>query len=147
MLGLRSKSRFDYQKMRRKAQTGTFRSLSHAGAVIRKAAVQSIRPPAAGIQGRDAQGHFTRVQRPAPVGQPPYTRTRRLPKAILYAVDKRRQSVVIGPARHLIGTVGRPHERGGRYKRQVYPARPFMRPALRKVKHRIPYKWTHSIVN
>jgi phage gpG-like protein len=59
-------------------------------------------------------------------------------KAILYAVDKQREEAVIGPAEHLTGKVGGAHEHGGRHKKQRYPKRPFMGPALEAVADQIP---------
>ncbi|GAB6166150.1 hypothetical protein JCM19992_21500 [Thermostilla marina] len=116
-------------RVARKARRAGIKSLGHAGAAIRLAARRSLR----------------KRKGSAPPGQPPHTHTRRLPKAILYAVDKRRQVVVIGPAVHLFGTAGKAHEHGGRFRGARYPKRPFMEPALLKVKDRLPKFWAGSV--
>jgi hypothetical protein len=116
-------------KVARKAKRANIESLGHAGGAIRLAAVRSIR----------------KRQGPAPAGQPPHTHTRRLPRAIKYAVEKSRQAVVIGPDVESLGTAGKAHEHGGRYRRERYPRRPFMGPALEKTKTRLPKFWAGSV--
>lgn len=53
-----------------------------------------------------------------------------LPRSIVYRVDKRELSSVVGPSFRVAGTVGMAHEFGGLYKGQIFPERPFMKPAL-----------------
>jgi hypothetical protein len=120
---------FSFQRVLRKASQAHIQNLGHAGAAIRLAARRSI---------RSRKG-------PSPAGQPPNTHTRRLPRAILYAVESERGIVVIGPSVELAGTVGRAHEHGGRYKREVYAPRPFMGPALAAVAPRLPRLWAGSV--
>ena len=48
-------------------------------------------------------------------------------------------------AHRIVGQSARAHEFGGRYKRQRYPKRPFMGPALTKTKDRLPKHWAGSI--
>jgi hypothetical protein len=129
MVGIRVRTISKMQQVKRKAQAGSIKSLGHAGGAIRLAAIRSIRKAAG----------------PSSPGQPPHTHTRRLPRAIKYAVEKNRQMVVIGPDVMSFGTAGRAHEHGGRYKGERYPRRPFMRPALEKVKHRLPAFWEGSV--
>lgn len=129
MFGIRAKTRPRFKRVARRARQGTIKSLGHAGGAIRLAARRSIR----------------KRKGPAPPGRPPHTHTRRLPRSILYAVDKRRQVVVIGPAVHLLGTAGKAHEHGGRFRGQRYPKRPFMGPALQKVRKRLPKFWAGSV--
>ena len=129
MVSVRVRTRSNVRRVKRKAHQGSIKSLGHAGGAIRLAAIRSI---------RKAPG-------PSPSGQPPHTHTRRLPRAIKYAVEKSKQTVVIGPDVVSFGTAGRAHEHGGRYKQEYYPRRPFMRPALEKVKKRLPMFWTGSV--
>jgi hypothetical protein len=129
MIGVRAKTRSNMHRVKRKAQAGSIKSLGHAGGAIRLAAIRSIR----------------KSPGPSSPGQPPHTHTRRLPRAIKYAVEKSKQTVVIGPDVVSFGTAGRAHEHGGRYKRERYPRRPFMKPALEKVKHRLPMFWIGSV--
>jgi hypothetical protein len=116
-------------KVARKAKRANIESLGHAGGAIRLAAVRGIR----------------KRKGPAPAGQPPHTHTRRLPRAIKYAVEKKRQVVVIGPDVESFGTAGKAHEHGGRFRGERYPKRPFMAPALEKTKDRLPKFWAGSV--
>ena len=129
MIGAKVKPRSQMERVAARAKRANIESLSHAGGAIRLAAARSIR----------------KRKGPAPAGQPPHTRTRRLPRAIKYAVEKQRQAVVIGPDVESIGTVGRAHEFGGKFRGERYPKRPFMGPALEKVSYRLPKFWAASI--
>lgn len=113
------------EKMKRKS----IENLGHAGAATRLAAKRSVR----------------KRKGPSPVGQPPHTHTRRLPHAIKYAVEKQRSLVVIGPDVVSFGTAGKAHEHGGAYKREHYQPRPFMGPALEKIRNRLPQLWAGSV--
>ena len=189
------KTKLNTQRVKRKVDEGTFRSLAHAGAAVRLIARRNIR------QRKTA----------SPPGQPPHTRRGQLRRAILYAVDRKSKSVVIGPSINLISKIGRAHEHGGveypaktrkpnwriqigghgpipnprgkiqlaKYtasfikiltpaqlekvqqfvtelppqikltqvppRRAVYPKRPFMRPALEKLRTRLPTFWRTSV--
>ncbi|HYW78050.1 MAG TPA: hypothetical protein VE890_00675 [Thermoguttaceae bacterium] len=129
MIRLQSRTHFDGRKVHQKAKQANITNLGHAGAALRLIARRSI---------RQRKG-------PAPAGSPPHTHTRRLPRAILYAVDRQRSLVVIGPAKHLAGTSGRAHEHGGQYRGERYERRPFMGPALVKIKNRLPKLWAGSV--
>ena len=112
-----------------KAEKGTYRSLGHAGGSIRLWAIYSI---------KEAEGA-------SPPGQPPHTHTKRLHRAIKYAVQKQRKSVVIGPDVESFGTAGKAHEHGGSYRGEHYPKRPFMLPALEAARERLPKFWAGSV--
>jgi hypothetical protein len=129
MIAAKVKTKDETRKVRAKAQQGNFKSLGHAGAALRLTAKRSIR----------------RRKKASPEGQPPSTRRGQLRGAILYAVEKERGLVVIGPDQSKVGTSGAAHEHGGRYKRQQYPKRPFMGPALEKTKDRLPKLWAGSV--
>lgn len=126
---MKARTRSQMHKVARKAKRANIENLGHAGGAIRLAAVRSIR----------------KRKGPAPAGQPPHTHTRRLPRAIKYAVEKQRQTVVIGPDIQSLGTAGKAHEHGGHYRRERYPKRPFMGPALEKTKERLPKLWAGSV--
>ncbi|HEY1068408.1 MAG TPA: hypothetical protein VGE52_19955 [Pirellulales bacterium] len=119
----------DFKRVLAAARDGSFRSLGHAGAAIRLAARRSIK----------------KSKSASPEGRPPHSRKGQLRGAIVYAVEAERQLVVIGPEAAQVGTSGRAHEFGGRYKRQRYPKRPFMGPALEKLKERLPKLWAGSV--
>ena len=129
MIGMHSRSRFDVETVRRRAEQGSFRSLSHAAAAIRLTARRSIR----------------RSQRPSAAGAPPHTQRGLLRGAIMYGVEKYRDSAVIGPTHERVGTSAMAHEFGGRYRREMYPKRPFMGPALEKLTPRLPGFWAGSV--
>ena len=129
MIKARVKTRFNGRRVMAAAKRANITSLNHAAAAIRVQARHSIR----------------KSQKASPVGTPPHTRKGRLRNAIRYAVDKSRLSAVIGPDAEIIGTSGKAHEFGGRYKKQQYDKRAFMGPALEKVKNRLPHAWANSV--
>ncbi len=129
MIAMQSRTRDNTKKVLAKAKRGSIKSLGHAGATIRLTAKRSIR----------------RRKKPSPEGRPPSTRKAQLRGAILYAVEKQNDLVAIGPERAKVGTSAAAHEHGGRYKRQRYPKRPFMGPALETTKERLPRKWAGSV--
>jgi hypothetical protein len=129
MVGMKCKTRSQMGKVAAAAKKANITSLGHAGAAIRLTARRSIkRSPAASAPGR-----------------PPHTRRGLLKSAILYAVEPREQSVVIGPDVGFVGTSATAHEFGGPYKREVYPRRSFMGPALEQVRDRLPRHWAASV--
>ena len=129
MISAKAKTKFDARKIVKAAKKANITNLGHAGAAIRLTARRSIR----------------RNNKAAAPGTPPHTRKGRLKNAIKYAVVKDKQSVVIGPDVAVAGTSGRAHEFGGHYRDENYPRRPFMGPALEKVKDRLPPMWAGSV--
>jgi hypothetical protein len=129
MIGARARTRFDAGKVRSRVKKANIESLGHAGATIRLTARRSIR----------------KRKGPSAPGTPPHTRQGQLRRAIVYAVEKREERVVIGPEYAVVGPAGMPHEFGGRFRGQRYRRRPFMGPALMKVKDRLPRKWAASV--
>lgn len=129
MITMKAKVTFDARKLRARARKGNIESLGHAGGAIRLAARRSIRKsPKASV-----------------AGTPPHTRKGRLRGAILYAVERERDRVVIGPRYTVAGPSGMAHEFGGRFRGERYDRRPFMGPALDKVKDRLPRMWAGSV--
>jgi hypothetical protein len=129
MIGLNVTSKDETRRVLTKARKGSIKSLGHAGAAIRLTARRSIR----------------RRQKAAPEGQPPHTRKGQLRGAIMYAVEKQNDLVVIGPEHAKVARSASAHEHGGRYKRQRYPKRPFMGPALETTGERLPRMWAGSV--
>ena len=129
MIGMRSRSQFDVEAVRKRAEQGSFRSLSHAAAAIRLTARRSIR----------------RSKSYSAPGTPPHTRRGLLRGAIVYGVEKYRDSAVIGPSYERVGTSAMAHEFGGRYRKETFPKRPFMGPALEKLTPRLAGFWAHSV--
>jgi hypothetical protein len=114
-----------WKTVEKSAYNANFRNLGQAAATIRKTARASIKK---------------RKKASAP-GTPPNTRKKALPNAILYAVNRQKQSAVIGVSAELLSTAGSPHERGGEFRDAKYPQRSFMVPALMKNLKRIPTFW------
>jgi len=129
MIGMTARSTFTAKKVTDAATRANFSNLSHAAAAIRLTARHSIR----------------RGRKQSSAGTPPHTRKGQLKRAILYAVEKQKSTAVIGPAYEVVGTSGSAHEFGGRYKRQSYPRRAFMGPALRENLPRLPKIWAASV--
>ena len=79
---------------------------------------------------RDAQASIQRSTEPSAPGQPPHTRRGQLRRAIRY--DATKDGAVIGPLASMVGDAGAAHEFGGAFRREQFPARPFMGPALER---------------
>jgi len=129
MIELKVQTRMDVQKVLRSVKRANIQGLGHAGGAVRLTARRSIK----------------RSPRPSAAGTPPHTRRGLLRRAIVYAVEKYKQMVVVGPAYGLVGLSATPHEFGGKYKREHYDKRPFMGPALEKTKDRLPRHWANSV--
>lgn len=106
---------------------------------VRKAGYDALRRLGF-IVRKQAQDSIEVDDRPSPPGEPPHTRQKRLPRSILYGVEKDPlPNVVIGPSKNLTGMLGHAMEAGGPSlvsastpnRRPVDLApRPFMAPAL-----------------
>ena len=129
MIGAKVRIRDRMERVKRKAKDATFRSLGHAGAAIRLTARRSIR----------------KRKTASEPGQPPHTRKGQLKRAIVYAVERQQDRVVIGPEHAVVGPSAMAHEFGGRFRGDRFDRRPFMGPALMKVKDRLPRKWAGSV--
>ncbi len=129
MITMRSRSRFQARDLQRRARHGNFQAMGHAAAAIRLTARRSIR----------------RRQKPSRPGDPPHTRKGQLRRAIIYHVDRQRQRAVIGPAYTGVGRSAISHEFGGHYRRERFPRRAFMGPALERNRDRLPQHWRASI--
>jgi hypothetical protein len=123
---------------RSKIDRAAYKSFSHAAASIRKRMMESIQP---------AEG-------PSEPGTPPHThvaftkkgkvrRGGQLRRAIAFYADK--GGAVIGPRESIVGESAEAHEKGGDYKGQDYPKRPFALPALQKNLDRFAGEWAGSI--
>ena len=128
MVGVKVKTKDQTKKVLAKAKRAAVKNLGHAGAAIRLTAKRSIR----------------RSKKASPAGKPPHTRKGQLRGAIAYAVEGG-ETVVVGPEHDKVGKSGSAHEKGGRYKRQRYPKRPFMAPALEANQDRLPKLWANSV--
>ena len=127
MVAVKVKTKDQTKKVLAKAKRAAIKNLGHAGAAIRLTAKRSIR----------------KSRKASPAGKPPHTRKGQLRGAIAFAVEG--DSVVIGPEHGKVGKSGAAHESGGRYKRQRYPKRPFMVPALEANQDRLSKLWANSV--
>ena len=94
---------------------------------------------------RVAQSKVRRSPGPSAPGSPPHTRKGLLKRAILFGVDRRENRVLVGPGFRFVGTSMMAHEFGGGYKRQRYPKRPLMGPALRESAPHLSKMWEDAV--
>ena len=120
---------FDDRRILIAVRSGNNIALRRAGAYIRKA----------------ARNRVTTSEKASAPGSPPNTRQGLLKQSLLFGVDSRRESVVIGPAENLIGTAMVAHEYGGRFRKRRYPKRPLMGPTLQKTATKLPDLWEKSV--
>ena len=120
---------FDDRRILIAVKSGNNVALRRAGAYIRKAARNRV---------------STSDKASAP-GSPPNTRKGLLKQSLLFGVEQKWQSVVIGPAESMIGTAMVAHEYGGRYRKRRYPKRPLMGPTLEKTATKLPSLWEKSV--
>lgn len=138
----------DLKKVLTKEKKGKAKSLKHAGAIIRKAAQQSLTP---------GNG------KPSRPGNPPHSQSGTLKKSILFDVDAD-GVLVIGPAKRSYGFYGNIHEHGGSFvvgqkkrgrkfkdggdrkgRKMNFPKRPFMKPALENNLDKLPLSFQGRI--
>jgi hypothetical protein len=129
MIGVRAKAEFNGPKVRKAAETASFKSLGHAAGALRMTARRSIR----------------RRKRPSAVGQPVSTQTGAAKNAIGYDVTKPHGPAVIGPMASRIGPAMKFHEHGGRRGDRYLPRRPVMGPALAQIGPRMSQFWAGRI--
>jgi len=120
---------FDERRVLIAVQDGNNVALRRAGAYIRKA----------------ARNQVSASDRASIPGTPPHTRRGLLKNSLLFGVEKRAQSVVIGPAESFIGTAMVAHEFGGLYRKRRYPKRRLMGPTLEKTASKLPSLWEKSV--
>ena len=76
---------------------------------------------------------------------PPHTRRGALKRGLLFGVEKDRNRVVIGPGFRFVGTSMAAHEFGGGYRKERYPKRPLMGPALRDSLPKLTQFWRDAV--
>lgn len=120
---------FDEDRLMGAVKHAGKRNLRRAGAYIRKAARHAVH------KSKNASA----------AGTPPNTRRGLLKRSILFGVESDGMSVVIGPAKSLIGISMTAHEFGGMYRGRKYPQRPLMGPTLKNTASQLPKLWQDSI--
>lgn len=84
-------------------------------------------------------------EKPSVPGSPPHTRQGALRRAVLFGVERGGTSVVIGPSEKLVGTSASAHEFGGAYRKERYPKRPLMGPALKESAPHLAGLWQDAV--
>jgi hypothetical protein len=120
---------FDERRILMLIERANVTSLRRAGAYIRKAARNKV----------------TTSGNSSTPGSPPNTRRGLLKNSLLFGVEKRIPSVVIGPAESIIGKAMTAHEYGGMYRTRLYPKRPLMNPTLTAAIPRLPTLWANAV--
>lgn len=131
MFQLIGKSKSEIGNVLKAAKKATVTTLKITGFAIRREAIQSIK------RSPDA----------SEPGQPPRTRRGQLKRAILYNVDAAQEVAIIGPRASLVGQSAAAHEFGGRFRKETFPKRPFMGPALESQASKIPAGFSGQIAN
>ncbi len=126
---MRSEIEFDRDGLVARVAKASVDILRRMGAYVRTVARRKVRTS----------------ERPSPAGTPPHSRTGALKRGIIFGVEKRRQSVVIGPSERFVGTSMSAHEFGGAYKRERYPKRPLMGPSLKESAPRLARLWQDAV--
>ena len=132
-IGCHGKGTMDVRRLKRKLDKGKMRGVSDAARYIRKAMMNLLRKRAP-------------KRKPSKPGSPPHRHSSRgLAWGVLYSVDRRAGSAVIGPDYFRVKYCGMKHEKGGMFKGAHYPRRPFAGPALKKTRSRLPRFWQASV--
>ena len=105
------------------------KALRRVGAYVRKAAINAVH----------------KSPKSSTPGTPPNTRRGLLRRAVLFGVESDARSVVIGPAKSLIGISMTAHEFGGMYRGRKYPKRALMGPTLQRTAQQLPKLWKDAL--
>ena len=93
---------------------------------------------------RVAQRKVVTSPRASQPGSPPHSRKGLLKRAILFGSDGDK-SVLVGPGFNFVGTSAAAHEFGGKYRRERYPKRPLMGPALKESAPHVAKMWSDAV--
>jgi hypothetical protein len=99
---IRTRVRFDANRVKKNVDQASFKSLGHAGGAIRKTASRSVR----------------KRKNPSRPGSAPSSPTGRLRRSFRYEVDRRSPGVIIGPVNEIAGRLWNLHEFGGVAKKR-----------------------------
>ena len=93
---------------------------------------------------RVAQRKVVTSPKPSQPGSPPHSRKGLLKRAILFGSDGDK-SVLVGPGFNFVGPSMFAHEFGGKYRRERYPKRPLMGPALKESAPHVAKMWKDAV--
>ena len=94
---------------------------------------------------RVAQRKVVMSPKPSAPGQPPHSRRGLLKRAILFGLGNGDKSVLVGPGFNFVGESASAHEFGGKYRKERYPKRPLMGPALKESAPHIAKMWDNAV--
>ena len=94
---------------------------------------------------RVAQRKVATSPKPSTPGQPPHSRRGLLKRAILFGLVNDGRSVLIGPGFNFVGESASAHEFGGKYRRERYPRRSLMGPALKESAPSLAKLWQDAV--
>ena len=107
--------------------------------------ISSILPPLTREEENSLVRKVHAGDRPSTPGTPPHSRTGALKRGILFGLERKERSVVIGPSAQFVGSSAAAHEFGGRYRRERYPKRPLMGPSLKESVPHLAQMWRDAI--
>lgn len=118
-----------FTKLAKSSERAGFRNLGHAAATI----------------SRHAKDSILRSHVPSAPGNPPHTRGKpgkNLKSAVQFFASE--DEAIVGPVASQVDDLGALHEFGKSRGYTIYPARPFMGPALESNVDRFLEEWEHS---
>lgn len=125
MIKMKAHTNFDIAKVQKIRDREDYRTLGRAGAFVRSVMRRKV----------------GRRKTPRPAGQPMASPSGLARSSIVFSVDRKSRSVVIGPLKRMFGGLGQLHEFGGVYKGRRYPARPYSQPSLEQAQPKIDEFW------
>ena len=126
---MRTEVEFDADGLVARVAKASLGVLRRIGAYVRAVARRKVKP------GKDAS---------AP-GTPPHSGTGALKRGILFGVDRRAGTVLIGPSAEFVGESMAAHEFGGAYRKERYPKRPLMGPSLKESSPHLAEFWRDAV--
>ena len=94
---------------------------------------------------RVAQRKVVTSPKPSQPGQPPHSRHGLLKRGLLFGLERDGKSVLVGPGFRFVGESMSAHEFGGKYRRERYPKRPLMGPALKESVPHLARMWDGAV--
>jgi len=138
------KTKISFKKVNTQVDKANKRNLFKAGALVRTASRRSLRKHKKTLITKIIDGKPRKVREPGPVGGPPRS-TGPLKESIAFEVSSQGDSVIVGPKGETVSNVGKAQEFGGRFRGRRYRRRPFMGPALERVRSKLPKFWARSV--
>lgn len=126
---MKTEIEFDEEMLLAKVARATEPVLRRAGAYVRSIARRKVKVS----------------EKPSLPGTPPNSGTGALKRGLLFGLERRTRSVLIGPSFRFVGTSMAAHEFGGRYRKERYPKRPLMGPSLKESLPHLAKFWRDAV--